>query len=184
MAFVYTNYDGPGRVWTVTPQATASLQLSERMSLNGALGASFASIDDGITTRHSTGLAANAALCDAGEHAHLCARVSVDQTGTTVAGPAKTISAGVDYSRQLDARSSLLLSLDASRYSQPISLISGQTFSSSNYYRAAGAYTRSFGHRLFGGINLAARKVTERGPDPKADLSASIFIRYRFGDVQ
>ena len=27
-------------------------------------------------------------------------------------------------------------------------------------------------------------KLTQNGPDPKADLSASLFIRYRFGDVQ
>ena len=184
VGFLYTDYNGPGRIWTVTPQLTAQLQLSERMSLNGAVGASFSSIDDGISTRHSTGLAANAALCNAGEYSHLCARAAVDQTAATVAGPAKSVSAGVDYSRQLDANSSIQLSVDGSHYSSPISLVSGRTFSTSTYYRAAGAYTRSFGHRLFGGINLAARKLAEKGPDPKADLNASLFIRYRFGDVQ
>jgi hypothetical protein len=154
------------------------------MSLNGALGASFSSIDDGISTRHSTGLAANAALCNAGEHSHLCARAAIDQTAATVAGPAKSISAGVDYSRQLNLNSTILLSIDGSHYSSPVSLVSGRTFSSSTYYRAAAAYTRQFGHRLFGGVNVAARKLAEAGPDPKADFNASLFIRYRFGDVQ
>jgi hypothetical protein len=37
---------------------------------------------------------------------------------------------------------------------------------------------------LFGGINLSGRKLTQNGPDPKADFSGSLFIRYRFGDVQ
>jgi hypothetical protein len=32
-------------------------------------------------------------------------------------------------------------------------------------------------------VNVAARKLTEAGPDPDADFSASLFIRYRFGDV-
>jgi hypothetical protein len=154
------------------------------MSLNGAVGASFSSIDDGIETRHSTGLAASVTLCNAGEYSHLCARAAVDQTAATVAGPAKSISAGVDYSRQLDANSSIYLSVDGSHYSSPISLVSGQTFSTSTYYRAAASYTRSFGHRLFGGVNVAGRKLAEKGPDPKADLNASLFIRYRFGDMQ
>ena len=184
LGFLYTDYSGPARIWTVTPQITGDFQLSERMSLNGALGASFSSIKDGFSTRHSAGLAANAALCDRGEFSRLCARASIDQTTATIAGPAKSISAGVDYSRQLGPDSSIQFSVDGSHYSQPISIISGQTFSSSTYYRAAAAYTRNFGHRLFGGVNLAARKLTEKGPDPKADFNLSVFIRYRFGDVQ
>ena len=184
VAFVYTNYDGPTRVWTVTPQLTAGLRLSERMSLNGALGVSFSSVDDGIQTRHSTGVAGNVSLCNSGEHSHLCARASIDQQTATVAGPAKTISAGMDYSRDLDADSSIQLSAGGSHFSQPVSVVSGQSFSTSDYYRAAASYTRRFGHRLFGGVNVAARKLTERGPDPKADLNGSLFIRYRFGDLR
>jgi hypothetical protein len=184
VALLYTDYNGPSKIWTVTPQLTGNLQLSERMTLNGAVGASFSSVDDGFRTRHTIGLAANAALCDVGEHDHLCARAAIDQTSATVAGPAKTINAGVDYSRQLDADSSILLSVDGSHFSQPISFVLPQAFSSSTYYRAAASYSRQFGHRLFGGVNLAARKLTENGPDPKADFNASLFIRYRFGDLQ
>jgi hypothetical protein len=181
---VYTNYDGPERVWTVTPQLTGNLHLAERVTLNGAIGASFSSVDDGFDTRNSVGLAANVVLCSTGERSHLCARAAIDQQTATVAGPAKTISAGIDYSRQLDVNSSIQLSVDGSHYSHPISVISGQDFQTSNYFRAAAAYTRHFGHRLFGGVNLAARKLSEHGPDPKGDLSASLFIRYRIGDLQ
>jgi hypothetical protein len=184
VAVQYTDYDGPGWLWTVTPQLTGDFRLSPRTTFTGAIGASFASVNDGLRTRHSTGLSGNAALCNAGEHSHLCARASIDQQTATLAGPARTISAGVDYSRELDANSTLQLSVDGSRFSQSVPLLSGQTFSTSTYYRAAAAYTRHFGHRLFAGVNLAARKLTERGPDPKADLNASLFIRYRFGDVQ
>jgi hypothetical protein len=184
LAFVYTDYNGPAHIWTVTPQVTANVQLSERLTLNGAIGASFASVDDGLSTHHSIGLAANLALCNRGEFSRLCARAAIDQQTATVAGPAKTISASIDYSRRLDAASSLQLSVDGSRFSQPISFVSGQSLSTSTYYRAAATYSRSFGHRFFGGVNLAARKLVERGPDPKADFNASLFIRYRFGDLQ
>ena len=136
-----------------------------------------------FATRHSTGAAANVSLCNAGEHSHLCARAAIDQSAATVAGPAKNISAGIDYSRQLDAGSSIQFSLDGSHYSSPISFVSGRTFSTSTYYRAAASYTRQFRPRLFGGVNLSARKLSERGPDPNADFSGSLFIRYRFGDL-
>ena len=184
VAFVHTNYNGPAQVSTITPQVTGNLRLSEQMALTGAVGASFSSVDDGIDTRHSTGFAGNVALCNAAEHSHLCARASIDQQTATVAGPAKTVSGGIDYSRQLDVNSSIQLSVEASHYSQPISVVVGQDFSTSTYYRAAASYARSFGHRLFGGVNLAARKLTENGPDPKADFNASLFIRYRIGDVR
>lgn len=184
IGLVYTDYDGPARIWNVTPQLTGNFRLSPTLTLTGALGASFASVDDGLSKHHSIGLAASGTLCNAGEHSHLCARAEINQQTATVAGAAKTISAGVDYSRQLDADSTIQLSLDGSHFWQPVSAIAGQVFPATTYYRAAAAYTRHFGHRLFGGVNLAARKLSERGPDPKADFNASLFIRYRFGDIQ
>jgi hypothetical protein len=179
-----TEYDGPASVRVITPQVTGRVLLAERVTLSGAVGASFSRVDDGLVIRHSTGLSAQASLCGQGERDFYCARVSADQQTATVAGPAKSISAGIDYSRQLDANQSIQASLSAERYSTPISVISGRTFSSSSYYRAAGAYTRRIDQRLFGGVNLAARKLAQNGPDPKTDLNASLFIRYRLGDVQ
>jgi hypothetical protein len=38
--------------------------------------------------------------------------------------------------------------------------------------------------RLSAGANVAARKLTLFGPDPKADVGGSIFVRYRVGDVR
>ena len=63
-------------------------------------------------------------------------------------------------------------------------MVVGQAFSSSTYYHAASSYSRRLSSRLFGGVNLAARKLTQNGPDPKTDLNASLFIRYRLGDAQ
>jgi hypothetical protein len=184
VVFQNTDYNGPASFRVITPQVTGSLMLSEQMTFTGAAGVSFASVDDGLSTRHSTGLAADASLCQRGERGQFCARVAVDQQTATTAGPAKSISAAVDYSRRVDADSTIQLSLSANHYSQPISVLLARTFSSATYYRAAAAYTRRISDRWFGGVNLAARKLTESGPDPKADLNASLFIRYRFGDVQ
>jgi hypothetical protein len=180
----YTDYDGPGNVRVITPQLTMSTALSERMSFNGAVGVSFAATDDGVRTHHTTGLAANASLCSAGERDSFCARAAVDQQAATVIGSSRNVSVGLDYSRRLDANQTLRFALDANRYSAPISVITGQTFAHTSYVRGAADYTRRLSDRWFGGASLAARKIAQSGPDPKADVSGSLFIRYRLGDVR
>jgi len=179
-----TDYDGPFSFRSITPQLTARTLLAQRVTLDGAIGVSFARVDDGLTIRHSTGLSAQANLCGQGETNFFCARFSADEQTATTAGPARSISGGIDYSQRLDANQSISFSLGLAHYSTPISVVIGQIFSSSTYYHAAASYSRRFGTRLFGGVNLAARRVTQNGPDPKTDLNASLFIRYRFGDVQ
>jgi hypothetical protein len=179
-----TEYNGPANFRVITPQLTGRLLLAERLTFSGAIGVSFARVDDGLTVRHTTGLAAEANLCGQGETSFFCARVAADEETATTAGPARTISGGVDFTQRLDADQSIQFSLGATHYSTPTSVIVGRNFSSANYYHAATGYTRRLGTRLFGGVNLAARKLTQNGPDPKTDLNASLFIRYRFGDVQ
>jgi hypothetical protein len=103
LAFQYTDYNGPESFWTITPQVTGSLLLSERLVASGAIGATFSAVDDGARTRHSTGLSANASLCQTGERTQFCGRASVDQQAATVAGPSRAVTAGIDYSRRHDA---------------------------------------------------------------------------------
>jgi hypothetical protein len=177
-------YDGPTSVHLITPELTGSLSLSPTVSFSGGLGVSFSTVDDGVRTRHSTGPSANARLCSSSERGQLCGYVSIAQEAATTAGPAKTLAGGIDYTRQLSASSSIALSAGVDHYSSPTSVITGRNFSSATYYRAAAEYSRRIGNRLFTGANLSGRKVAESGPDPKADISASLFIRYRLGDIQ
>lgn len=179
-----TEYNGPASFRVITPELTGRLLLAQRVSLDGAIGVSFARVDDGLAVRHSTGLAAQANLCAQGETSYFCARVAADEQTATTAGPARSLSAGVDYSQRLDADQSIQFSLGVAHYSTPTSVVIGRTFSSANYYHAATSYTRRFAPRLFGGVSLAARRLTQNGPDPKTDLNASLFIRYRLGDIQ
>jgi hypothetical protein len=180
----HTDYNGPSSVQVITPEATLTTHLSERLVFSGAVGVSFASVDDGITTRHSTGLAANASLCSTSLRGHACVYGSVDQETPTVAGPARNLSIGADYSRRLTADDTIDFSASANRYSTPLTILAGPSFSHATYIRAAADYSRRISDRWFGGATLAGRKVTQTGPDPKADLSASVFIRYRLGDIR
>ena len=179
-----TEYDGPANFRLITPQLTGRVLLSPRVTLDGAVGVSFARVDNGLVVTHSTGLSAQANLCGQGETNFFCARFSVDEQTATTAGPTRSISGGIDYTQRLDADQTISFSLGATHYSTPTSIVTGHTFSAASYYRAAASYSRKIATRLFGGVNLAARRLTQNGPDPKADLNASLFIRYRFGHAQ
>lgn len=180
----HTEYNGPTHYDVISPEVTGRFNLAEHLTLTAAAGAAFTSVDDGIRTRHSTGFTGNVNLCSLQEHATFCARASADEASPTAAGPARSVSVGVDYSRRLDAKQTVDVALGVDHYSSPAVLVSTVVFSHATYFRAVADYSRNFGHRWFGGINMSARKVTQNGPDPKADVSASLFIRYRFGDVR
>jgi hypothetical protein len=189
VAAQFTRYSGTLNTGTVdsrviTPELTGQFRLSERLTLSGDVGASFSSVDDGIRTRHSTGFAGDANLCSTGERTQFCGRASIQQQAATSAGPARVINVGVDYSRRLTADDTLQLSVSGNRYSNPTVIVSGISFNHATYFRAAADYSRHLGNRWYGGVNLAARKLTQTGRDPDADLSAALFIRYRLGDVQ
>jgi hypothetical protein len=179
----FTDYNGPVSSRVITPQVTIQTLLSPRLSFEGAVGASFVSTDDGVQTVHSTGISANASLCSTGEHSQFCGRAAIDEGGATVAGPTRNLSFGLDYSRQLDADQTLSFSLDANRYS-PLGTFLEKQFTRVTYFRAAADYSRKIGHRLFSGLTVAGRKIAQNGPDPRADISASLFLRYRLGDLK
>ena len=190
VAASFTHYaetvSNPSRNYhVITPEVTGQFKLSPTLSLSGDVGASFASVRNGGGVDHNTtGLAGDVNLCSTGERTQMCARASVQEQAATSAGPARVISVGVDYSRRLTADDTIQFSLSGNRYTNPVILVSSESFTRATYARAAVDYSRKIGQRLFGGVDLAARKISETGPDPRADLSASVFIRYRFGDVQ
>jgi hypothetical protein len=177
-------YDGPGNVRVITPQVTVRKSLSPQTDFTAALGVSFARIDDGVTVHRSTGLAANGSLCHSGQSDRICASVSRDQQVSSIIGPVTSLGANVDYVRKIDANQSLQLTVGASRSSRPFTtLIAPLSTSRSDYVTAAGSYSRRLGNRWFTGVNVSYRKLYQAGPDPKADVGGSFFVRYRLGDV-
>ncbi|MEO7787373.1 MAG: hypothetical protein ABIR77_06055, partial [Sphingomicrobium sp.] len=180
-----TDYDGPGSVLVITPQATARMSLSDNTDISGAVGVSFATVKNGLVTRRSTGLAFSGSLCHRGESDQLCASVARDQQTSTIAGPVSTLSAGLTYSRRLDAKQTVQLSASGSRYSAQDSGLGPLVVSgNSTYFNGGVAYTRQLGPRLSTGGNLSTRRLFRDGVDPKADVSGSLFLRIRLGDRQ
>jgi hypothetical protein len=160
------------------------LLLNPQITLSGAVGVAFSRVDNGLVVSHSTGFAGQVSVCNLGETSSFCGHFAADEQTATTAGPTRSIGGGLDFTKQLDANQSVSLSASVTHYSSPMSIITSRIFSASTYYHAGATYSRRLGSRLFGGVNLAARDVTQNGPDPKVDLSASLFIRYRLGNIQ
>ena len=178
------DYDGPGNVRVITPQVTGRMSLSQQTTLSGAIGVSLARIDDGTTITNSTGIAANASLCHTGQDGQFCASISRDQQTSSIGGPVRSTSASFSYGRKIDANQSLQFSLSAARSSPSVrSFVVPLTIGRSTYLNAAASYSRKLGSRWYSGLNVSTRKLNRDGPNPKPDVSGSIFLRYRLGDL-
>lgn len=176
-----TEYDNSSDHSTIiSPAATLRTQLRENLSASVALGVTFASVDRAAGNFHSTNISVNGSLCKTGETERLCGRISrYAQTSATTA-LVTTSSVGVDWEKQLDAAQTIQLSASAVHYAAEDLLNVKQT---TNYYRVAASYSRRINDRLSGGVDLGARSLHRSGIDPDTDISGTVFVRYRIGDL-
>ena len=122
----------------------------------------------------------NGSLCRTTESERLCGRVArYAQTSATTA-LVTTNSAGVDWFKKLDEAQTLQLSASVVRYVAEDATNIERT---SNYYRLAASYSRKINARLSGGVDIGARSLRREGVDPDTDISGTVFVRYRIGDL-
>ena len=91
-------------------------------------------------------------------------------------------TAEVDYYRKLGENESLQAALSGVRYSTPAAFDSSHV--RTTYASGVIGYDRKVGNRLYAGVQGGARKLFQVGPDPKLDLNANLYLRYRLGDLQ
>jgi hypothetical protein len=176
-----TEYDGSDDNSTIiNPAATLRTQLSENLTASVALGVTFANIDRGANERHSTNLSVNGSLCKTTESERLCGRVSRYAQTSATSALVTTNSVGVDWFKKLDEAQTLQLSASVVHYVSEDALADKRT---SNYLRLAASYSRRINERLSGGVDLGARNLHREGPDPDTDISGTVFVRYRIGDL-
>lgn len=181
----HSDYSDGRTAQEINPQVSGRLQIAERLDLRGAAGVSFAQNDDGQDSQRSVGLTFNGSICGRSEFNTFCAQVARDHQNDSIVGPSKSLSFDANVSHRIDQKQSIQLSAGASRQSSGFDLQTGQTVTGrQTYFRASGAYTRSIGQRWFTGLNVAARALQRNGPDPKPDLAASLFVRWRVGDLR
>ncbi|WP_205481745.1 hypothetical protein [Sphingomonas arenae] len=178
---VRADYLGNDSTTSISPQVTISALLAESWSADAAVGVTYRNRDVDGDSDDSFGLALDASVCRSLERSRFCGRVARYSQNTIAADLLTTTSAGIDYSQTIDENSSFQLSASAIRYGGRRVLDRSVT---SNYFVTSAAYNRRINDRLTGGVNGSARRLTQSGPDPDTDVSASVFLRYRFGDLR
>jgi hypothetical protein len=172
----------------INPAVTVSSQLTESINASAAIGVmAIEERTDGDKNHHVTP-SFSGSLCDTGALSSLCAHVSRDAQSALTAhvpngtgGAAVTTAASVDYYRRLSASETFQASLSGTRYASPGS-INGQN-RSTTYLSGILGYDRKVGNRIYAGVSGGARKLFQDGPDPKLDLNANVYLRYRLGDL-
>lgn len=168
-------------VVTYGPQLTADLRLDETLQLGGAIGFVRTERDLGPLGRdNSTDLAFDASACRNLEYERMCARIARRTQSDSIGAAPTSSSVTADYSRRLNARDQLQAAFAFTTTDAARDFGIGRQ----NFYSLSGSFDRKISPRLSAGINVAARKFTTGGPDPKADIGGSLFIRNRFGSVR
>lgn len=185
----YQDYDAGFSSFVVNPLLTVNQRFSDKLSGSAAVGLLFTRQDIfGGGTGSTIDPSFSFSLCRRGERSQLCGRISRDARSSLGVGfgpQANSLSistlGSVNYSRQLDANQTIQASLTAVRFSSEVS--SGDKFRSS-YLTFLAGYDRKIRRRLAVGITAGGRKLFQEGSDPKADINANAYVRYRLGDIQ
>lgn len=185
----YQDYDNGLSSSVINPLVTVSHTFSDQLQGTAAVGllvtrqeqlvgGSDSSIDPSFSF----------SLCRRGDRDRLCGRLSRDarhsldvgfgpQSGSLVI----STLGSVNYTRQLDANQSLQASVSAVRYSTNLS---GGDDLQTTYLTFLTGYDRKIRQRLAVGVNGGARRLFQAGRDPRTDINASAYLRYRLGDLQ
>ncbi len=187
----HQDYSHGGWANVVNPVLTAHTQLSETWSADGTAGVLYIEQKNSGVRDHSVSPSFSASVCNAGTLSRFCARITRDASSaldTRVAnlGTRATIhtTIGANYYRQLSADDSISGQFTATRYSSTGSSTPPSTRLTTTYFSAVAGYDRRVGHRLGAGVQGGVRKLFQVGPDPKTDVNANIYLRYRLGDIQ
>jgi hypothetical protein len=173
---------------TINPALFANTLLSEALTAEGSIGIMRIHQRFDGESANSTALSFSGSLCNQTELSRLCGRVSRDATtglGSALLGgraqSAITTQAAINYWRRLSANDSIQASISASRYRTASSLDGDRP--TTTYLSGVVGYDRNIGARLFGGVQGGLRRLYQSGPDPDTDFNATVYLRYRLGDL-
>lgn len=178
----YATYGDDRSILSYGPQITGTTQLSQNTVLSGAVGFVRTEQDLGAVggKNSSTDLALDASLCRSFEFENLCIQAG-RRSQSSVSGAAPISSnLTASYFRRLNARDQIQASVGFVSTGRVREFNNGR----STFFTAATSFDRKVNDRVSAGVNVAARKLSNLGPDPKMDFSGSIFIRNRFGSIR
>lgn len=165
-------------------EATASGRLSERWTLDGALGVSFVD-GGGATATHSTSVSGSLDLCRRGPFSNLCVQALRQVSPTGLAGTQYVTSVGLSWNRRLDERQNVSLGVSYSRVgSGRARLIAGSVPLQSEYAQATLGYDRRLAERLRFVASGSYRQLLGGDTERPADVAAQVGLAYRLGDTR
>jgi hypothetical protein len=183
-----TSYDGDGgETLVINPEATVRTRLSEVWDATLAAGVVFSKVDRDATLfgdddgdDWSTDFSLSGTLCRQSEFEQICGALNRSAQSSAIGDIATVTSASLSWYRRLDANQTVALSAGLTR--QEIGVEDGEDFRTTNFQVGAN-YDRKVSGRLFVGASATVRKLTQNGTDPDTDLSGSVYLRYRLGDL-
>jgi hypothetical protein len=176
-----TDYDNSSDSSTIiNPGLTIRTRLSEYWDVSAGIGMSFTDVKRGGLSNNSTDLSFNASVCHTSESERFCGRAARYSNSTSRAALVTTSSVGVDWFRKLDEDQTLQLSASVVRYVSDEDL--DEKFKT-HHFRFAGSFSSRINPHLSAGADVGVRALRRAGPDPNTDVSGSLFVRYRLGDL-
>jgi len=176
-----TDYDNSSDGTTIiNPGLTIRTRLSEYWDVSAGIGVSFADTERGGVGNNSTNLSFNGSACRTLENDRFCGRVARLSNSTSRSALVTSTSVGLDWFKKLDEDQTLQVSASVIRYVSDQDL--GDNLKT-HHFRLAGSYSRRINGRLSAGADVGVRALRRAGTDPDTDVSGSMFVRYRLGDL-
>ena len=165
----------------INPAATLSTRLSEDWTLSGSAGIMFSTLDSGNQRLgSSTDPSFSATLCRQSKNSSICATTARAVTTSAAAELANSTSFDLQWFTRIDPRQNLQISAGYERFE---GAKAGRATLATQEYHAAATYSRLLNHRCSVGAEAGVRGFDERVGGHHPDVSASVFVRYRLGDL-
>lgn len=177
-----TQYDGSDdAAIIINPAATIKSHLSPEWTVTGSAGASFSRVRHLGRTAQSTEPSFRGSLCHESMRENLCLLAAHFTHGSAVAELITESTVGIDWIRKLDAIQTLQLSAEYLRFSNARATTGPIT---DTQYRVAAIYSRLINERASFGVEASAHGYAAGSPGRRSDVSASVFLRYRWGSLR
>ena len=179
-----SDYDGSRDYNSVlNPSVSVSTRLSENLHATAGVGIALSKVRAAMDSDTSTDLSLNGSLCRTGPTESLCAEVARNAQSTATAPSVTMTSASAEWYKKLDEKQTIQLSAGYIKYGAAGDDLLAQSLGTSQL-RGAASYSRSIIDRLSLGADAGIRSFRRAGDDPSADVSGSLFVRYRLGDLR
>lgn len=167
---------------TVSPQLTASVELDEHWSLDGAAGMTFGTTQGANGERNISAFSGSARLCNSSDRWSLCLAAARSVLPSSYSGTGIQTSAGLSGRYQLTEKDSLSGSVSYARSKRDQSLSTANVID--EYITSSASWSHRFTRRLSGYVSGGYSQSIGTGNGNRSNLSGTVGVAYSIGDVR